>query len=61
MTETVAKLLHEIHLRLQRIEYALIPPTKVPPEEAKRFNKLFREALSGKTKDWRDVDRGLEG
>ena len=61
MTETVTELLREISLRLQRIEYALIPPVEVPPEEAEELNELFKEALSGKTRNWRDVDRELEG
>ena len=25
-------------------------------EEAKELNELFRDALSGKTRNWRDVD-----
>ncbi len=43
------------------VEYALIPPVKVPSQEAKELNELFKDALSGKTKNWRDVDRELEG
>ena len=61
MAETVTELLREINLRLQRIEYALIPPVKISPEETEELNKLFREALSGKTRNWRDIDRELEG
>ncbi len=61
MAETVVEILREINLRLQRIEYALIPPVRVSPEEAKELNELFKEALSGKTKNWRDIDRELEG
>ncbi len=61
MSEAVTELLREINLRLQRIEYALIPPVKVSPEEVKELNELFKEALSGKTRNWRDLDRELEG
>ena len=55
------EVLKEINLRLQRIEHALIPPARVSPEEADELNQLFQEALSGKTRNWRDVDRELEG
>ncbi len=53
--------MRRINLRLQRIEYALIQPVKVSPEETKELNELFKEALSGKTRNWRDVDKELEG
>ena len=61
MSQIVTELLREINFRLQRIELALIPPVNVSPEEAEELNELFRDALSGKTRNWRDVDRELEG
>ena len=59
--DTVTEILREINIRLKRIEYATIPPAKVPPEEAEELNEVFIDALSGKTRNWRDVDRELEG
>ena len=58
MSESVASVLREINLRLERIEYALIPPERVDPEEAEELNALYEDARSGNVVSWRDLKRG---
>ncbi|NPA86676.1 MAG: hypothetical protein GXO00_01565 [Candidatus Diapherotrites archaeon] len=60
MTEALLKLLEEINVRLIRIEHALIPPVKLSPAEVAELEELFKDAISGNTRNWRDVDKELE-
>ncbi len=60
MSDAVVEMLKEINHRLQRIEYALIPPEKVSKKEARELKKLLDSAVSGDSKNWRDIESELE-
>ncbi len=60
MDDSLVEILREMELQLKRIEYALIPPEKISKEEARELEKLFSEAISGKVRNWREIESDLE-